>query len=162
MPLSRHHEATIHIPALPEDVFAFADDHRNLSGHMTEKSLMMAGSSFTTEFDGDHGQAIGSHIRMAGQVLGVHVELDEVVTERDDPTHKAWETVGVPKLIVIGPYKMGFDVRPANGETALRVSIDYALPPRHAWIGRVFGKTYARWCVRQISRDVAEHFGSSS
>ena len=44
---------------------------------------------------------------MNGRILGLKLSLDEVVTERDPPARKVWETVGVPRLLVIGPYRMG-------------------------------------------------------
>lgn len=154
----RHEEETLHLAAKAEDVFAFADDHQNLASHMNEKNAMMAGSKFTTEIDGLHARAVGDHIRMGGRVMGLRLELDEVVTERAPPSHKAWETVGAPKLVVIGPYKMGFDVAPDTQGSAFRVSIDYALPKRNAWIGRLFGRAYARWCVRQMTTEVARRF----
>lgn len=127
---------------------------------MNKKSGMMMGSKLWTKIDEDQGQAIGSHIRMGGRVMGVPVELDEIVTERAAPAHKAWETVGAPKLIVIGPYRMAFDITPHEGTSDLRVSIDYALPPKNAWLGRLFGATYARWCVRQMTGDVKMHFAA--
>lgn len=154
----KHEEQTVQLPARPEEVFAFADDHRHLAGHMNEKSMMMAGSRLTSEIDGNGAREIGDHVRMGGRVMGVHVELDEVVSERDVPSHKAWETVGTPKLLVIGPYKMGFDVSPSHGGAELRVSIDYDLPRRNAWLGRLLGRSYARWCLRQMTNDVARHF----
>jgi len=159
---AHHYEEAIAIPAKIESVFAYVDDHDNLAGHMDRPSMMMAGSRLETRLDEGRGQTIGSHIRMRGRVLGIPIDLDEVVTERVEPTHKAWETVGVPRLIVIGPYEMGFDVNPNANGSMLRVSIDYDLPPKNAWLGRLFGKLYARWCVRQMTGEASHHFARGS
>jgi hypothetical protein len=98
---------------------------------------------------------------MSGRVFGVHLYLDEVVTQREPPARKVWETVGLPKLLVIGPYRMGFDVTAYGAESQLRVFIDYALPcswPAR-WLGRVFGGYYARWCTQSMVDDAVNHFG---
>ena len=52
--------------------------------------------------------------------------------------------------------------RNALGYLYLRVSIDYDLPSRGfgRWLGKLFGKTYARWCATRMANDAAEHFGS--
>jgi hypothetical protein len=122
---------------------------------------MMAGGEFTTDIHDAHGAAVGSHISMRGNVLGVRLDVDEVVIERDPPTHKAWATVGTPELFVIGHYEMAFDIEPAPEGSVFRISIRYALPERNKWIGMLLGNSYARWCVRQVTGDVQRHFTAS-
>lgn len=46
---------------------------------------------------------------------------------RDPPLAKRWETVGEPRLLVIGPYRMSFDLMRVNTTAQLRVAIDYGL-----------------------------------
>ena len=113
--------------------------------------------------DSANGQAVGAHIRLTGTVFGIRLFLDEVVTRRDPPTHKVWETVGVPKVLVIGSYRMGVEISPERQGSRLRVFIDFDLPTGWAthWLGRLFGSLYARWCVRQMLTGAAKHFGSS-
>lgn len=155
-----HEETSAEVGAPPEQVFAFLDDHRNLSGHMEKSSLMMAGSSMRIETDERHGQVVGSHIRLDGRVLGIALSLDEVVTEHDPPRRKAWQTVGEPRLLVIGGYRMGFDVHAASRGSGVRMWIDYDLP-RSApgrWLGRLFGRAYARWCTEQMLRGCRQRF----
>lgn len=115
-----------------------------------------------TELDAGRGQRVGSHIRMSGRVLGLELSLDEVVVERVAPHRKVWETVGSPRLLVIGPYRMGFEVTGRGGKSDLRVFIDYALPSAwpQRWLGRAFGGYYARWCVRSIVSDAVHQFAS--
>lgn len=97
---------------------------------------------------------------MTGRIVGLKLSLDEVVTERQPPTRKAWETVGSPRLLVIGPYRMGFDVTPRGSGSQHRVFIDYALPAR--WperrLGRLFGGYYARWCTQSMVADAVKQF----
>jgi hypothetical protein len=148
----RQYFEAVTLDASAEDVFAFADDFTRLSSHMGKSSAMMMGSSMKTSFDEGGGQAIGSHVRMTGRMLGIELFLDEVVREREPPRRKAWETVGTPRLLVIGGYRLGFDIAPIGQRTVLRVFIDYNLPFSFGQrlLGRVFGPVYAKWCVRQM------------
>ena len=112
------------------------------------------------EPDEAHGQAVGSHIRLAGRVFGLRLFLDEVVTRRDPPSDKVWETVGTPKLLVIGAYRMGVHITPEDGASRLRMFIDYDLPTGWAtyWLGRLFSGIYAKWCVHQMLAGASAHF----
>ena len=114
----------------------------------------------SVEADEGDGQAVGSHIRLDGRVLGLRLSLDEVVTRSEPPSHKVWETVGIPRLLVIGAYRMGVYIAPENGGSRLQVFIDYDLPTGRAtyWLGRLFGGVYARWCVRQMLAGASAHF----
>jgi hypothetical protein len=149
---ARHHESHRFVAAAPEQVFAFVDDHARFSSHMSESSWMMGGGSMAVELDDARGQAVGSHIRLSGRVFGVHLSLDEVVTRREPPTHKVWQTVGSPRLLVISAYTMGVQITPERGGSHMRVYIDYDLPKGRAtyWLGLLFGGFYARWCVKRM------------
>ena len=116
------------------------------------------------DIDAGRGQRIGSHIRMAGRVLGIPLSLDEVVVEREPSFRKAWETIGEPRLLVIGPYRMGFTVQPDASGSRLEVFIDYDLPkgPLSRRLGRLFGRFYARWCIRRMVDDAVTHFRAES
>lgn len=111
-----------------------------------------------TETDKRMGRAVGSHIRLSGKVLGISLFVDEVVTRREPPRLKVWETVGNPKLLVVGNYRMGLEIIGENGTSRLRVFIDYDLPARNAWLGKLFGGIYAKWCVRQMLQSAREKF----
>lgn len=161
-PFARHEEAAAVVGATPPEVFAFLDDHRRLSAHMRSSSPMMAGSSMRVETDERRGQAVGSHIRLAGRVLGLRLSLDEVVTDYEPPSRKVWQTVGEPRLLVIGGYRMGFDIVAADRSSSVRMWIDYDLP-RGAparWLGRLLGRAYARWCTEQMLRGCRQAFGA--
>lgn len=145
-------------------VFAFIDDHLRLSSHMSESSWMMGGGRMTTEFDEGRGQNVGSRIRLSGKVFGIKLEVDEIVTERNPPHRKVWETTGEPKLLVIGQYQMGFELTPQDNGSMLRVFIAYALPKSIMghWLGRVFGKIYAKWCTQEMVSSAVNHFAATT
>lgn len=109
---------------------------------------MMAGSHMTIDIDREEGHAVGSKIALSGKILGLRLRVEEVVTEYHPPHAKAWETVGSPRLLVIGPYGMGFSLALRQGGSLLRVFIDYSPPPdagASRLLGRVFGRSYAQW-----------------
>lgn len=157
----RHYEESTFIPASARQVFDFVDDHARLSAHMGQSSWMMGGGRMEVQVDGGHGRAVGSHIRLSGNVLGIHLFLDEVVTQHEPPYRKVWQTVGTPKLLVIGHYRLGFEISVEDRGSRLRVFIDYDLPTTLStrWLGYVFGGMYARWCVRQMIQSAREGFG---
>jgi hypothetical protein len=157
---ARHFESSAFIDASPEDVFALVDDHSRFSSHMSESSLMMGGGRLSVELDEAKGRAVGSHIRLDGRVFGIRLYLDEVVTRHEPPTNKVWETVGAPRLLVIGAYSMGVQIAPEAGGSRLRVFIDYQFPDGCVtyWLGWVFGRFYAGWCVRQMLTGVRKNF----
>lgn len=157
---SNHYEETVFINVISEKIFAFADNHHNFSSHMNKSSWMMGGGKMEIQIDEGEGQKIGSHIKMSGKVFGVSLFLDEVIIERTPPSQKVWETVGKPKLLVIGPYRLGFEISPTDKGSSLRVFIDYDLPQSLSskWLGFLFGGIYAKWCVRQMTQGVQERF----
>ena len=109
--------------------------------------------------DAAEGKAVGSRVGLSGRVLGVGLELEEMVVERDPPRRKTWETVRPPKLLVIGPYRMGFRVEPASATSAvLSVFIDYELPARGAGriLGHLLGSWYATWCTKRMTKEAVE------
>lgn len=158
----RHYERSAPVMAPPADVFAFVDDQSRLSSHMSQSSWMMGGGRMEIATDAGRGREIGSHMRLGGKVFGVRLSLEQVVTEREPPRHKLWETIGTPHLVVIGSYRMGFDIQPDANGSMLRVFIDYELPATSAarWLGYVLGGTYAKWCVTQMVESARQHFAA--
>jgi hypothetical protein len=159
-----HHEQTIGlVGASVERVFAYIDDHERLSSHMSQSSSKMGGGSMRTILDESKGRSVGSVIRLEGTVLGLRLFVEEVVAERVPPNRKTWQTVGAPRLLVIGPYRMGVEVTPAGAGSRLCVFIDYDFPAKGfpRWLGRVFGGFYARWCTRRMVVDAIRHFAPS-
>jgi hypothetical protein len=158
--MKHHCESTADVKAVPDAIFDYLDDHSRLSAHMSKQSWMMAGSRMFLELDGLAGRAIGSRIRLTGRVLGIRLSVEEIVTERQPPLLKVWQTTTAPKLLVIGAYRMGYRIAPRGDTSTLTVFIDYELPVKwpERWFGYLFGKFYARWCVKRMGIDAAAHF----
>ncbi len=150
----QHYEESIVVPLTPEKVFEIIDDHKTLAAHMNKTSLMMAGGAMKTTMDGGHGKQVGSHIKMEGQVLGIKIFLDEVVTKRKPPYAKEWQTGGDPQLIVVGQYSMGINISAEANGSKLTVFINYDYPKNNVWLGKLLGKIYAKWCVGQMMKGV--------
>ena len=156
----RHHHSEVDVTANTNSLFAILDDHTRLASHMEKPSLMMAGATMHVETDALHGQAIGSVIRVTGRVLGMDLAVEEVVTEREPPFRKTWETRGEPRLLVIGAYRMGFTIASNGIHSRLAVFIDYQLPSHgfSQWLGHLFGGSYAAWCTRRMADDAVAAF----
>lgn len=152
---SRHEEYTGSVSGPAAPVFEHLDDQTRLAAHMNRRSWKMGWGKMDLRLDERRGRAVGSRILLRGRVLGVRLLLEEVVTERVPPVRKAWETIGEPKLLVIGRYRMGFELTPAATGTRTRVAIDYDLPqsgfPR--LLGVLFARSYAKWCTRRMVQD---------
>ena len=148
----------VHTPA--DVLFSYLDDHAQLAAHMSKSSWMMLGSRMAIELDASQGRAVGAHICLAGRALGIPLSVEEVVIERQPPLRKVWQTVGIPRLLVIGDYRMGFEIRPLASSVSLRVFIDYALPTKFpgSALGPLLGAFYARWCTASMAQDAANHF----
>lgn len=157
-----HYESAGLIAAPLERVFAFVDDPARLAGHMTESSWMMGGGRMAVTLDAGRGQRPGSRIVMTGRAFGIDLALEEVIEERTPPTRKTWRTVGTPSLVVIGHYRMGCELAPSGDATRLRIFIDYELPARRRWLGRLFGPAYARWCTGRMLLDARLLFGDGA
>jgi hypothetical protein len=149
--LPRHVESVIETGLAPAEAFARLDDHRRLAAHMQSRSPMLAGSSMRIETDAQQGRGIGSRIRLSGQVLGLELFVEEAVVEYLPPRRKVWQTTGEPRLLVIGRYRMGFEVQPCGVGSRVGLWIDYELPRVGvAWLGRRLGRFYARWCTSRM------------
>jgi len=159
MPYAHHTEARVNVSAAPADVFAFLDAQEALGAHMTQRSAMMAGARMIYELDEGRGRAVGSIIRMRGEMLGLTLRVEEVVTERVQPKRKVLETRGDQNMLVINAYRLGFEIEAAGGDTAFCVFIDYDLPPGFlAIFARLPAHLYARWCVTGMADAAVERF----
>ena len=158
--MRRRFQTVVYLSAPSAAVFERLDDQTRLAAHMERRSAMMGGGRMTYQFDVGRGQAVGSHIKMGGPAFGLSLYVDEVVTQRDPPRRKAWETVDQPRLLVVGGYEMGFEITPAACGCDLRVWIAYDLAPNRLgrWLGPLLAPLYAKWCVSRMAGDAAEHF----
>ena len=161
---TRRYAAEGLVPGPIDRVFAYVDDHSRLSSHMSQSSWLMGGGRMDIHFDEGHGQRTGSKIRLQGRVFGLNLFLEEVITERVPPYRKSWQTIGSPRLLIIGHYRMGFELSERKNASALRVFIDYSLPERRfeRWLGLLFANFYARWCTHKMIKDTVKHFNIGS
>lgn len=159
-PYAYRHESSGTVAAPPAVLFEHLDDHARMSEHMSKRSWKMGWGRMAIEFDAGKGREVGSHIRLAGRAFGFWLELEEVVTERIPPHRKVWQTVGNPRLLVIGGYEMGFELTPLDDRTVLRVFIAYSLPASgfERVLGSMFASSYAAWCTRKMVDDAARRF----
>jgi Polyketide cyclase / dehydrase and lipid transport len=162
-PFPLHAQGSAVVRATPESAFAFLDTHENIAAHMNRPSWAMLGGTMTTSLDEFAGKRVGSVINIRGKVLGIPISLAEKIVQRVPPRCKRWETIGTPQLIVIGAYRMGFDLEPASKGCRVTVSIDYELPRAQPGrlLGRLLGPAYARWCVERVIQAVAHAFGGT-
>jgi hypothetical protein len=155
-------DAVAPIEASVESVFEFLDDQSNLSSHMNERSWMMLGSTMDIFMDEHRTRLVGSRFGFTGRVLGIPLRVDEIVTSREPPVQKTWETTAEPTLWVIGRYEMGLELSPRDGLSELRVYIRYNLPA--TWfprlLGMAFGRAYGRWCASKMVSDARKHFAA--
>jgi hypothetical protein len=160
MELPRHYECSTTVTATAAAVFDYLDDHAQLSSHMTESSWMMGNGKMRIEVDRGGGRQLGSEIRLSGRILGAELSVTERVIERQPPLVKTWQTIGVPRLLIIGHYRMGFRLGVQPGGALLTVFIDYAFPESAPgrWLGRLLGDFYARWCTQQMVEGARRHF----
>jgi hypothetical protein len=156
-PFPLHFESSGALATSANVAFKYLDDQRHLGSHMTQSSWMMAGSRMEYVFDAAQGRSVGAKIGLRGKILGIPLTADEVVVDRVPPIRKVWETVGDTKLLVVGSYRMGFEVAPLGDNCRLRVFIDYQLADN--LVGRLLGNAYARWCTKTMVRDAARNFG---
>lgn len=158
--LDRHADCSVFVAASMDALFERLDDHTRLASHMSQSSWQMGGGKMSIAFDEGRGRKVGSHIVLSANILGISLFVDEVVTVREPPVRKVWETVGTPQLLVVGAYRMGFEVSPEPSGSRLRVFIDYELPGGGALLGlgRLLGPMYARWCIRRMAQDAAAGF----
>jgi len=155
-----HAEATREVRAAPSAIFAYIDRPERLSAHMAQRSWQIAGAAMVIEADATGGRAVGSHIRLAGRMLGIPLYVDATVVQREPPNLKAWETVGEPHLLVIGRYRMRISIDARGDRAHVMIAIDYALPAKvpTRWLGMLLGPLYARWCVQQMAQDLVHQF----
>ena len=120
---------------------------------------MMGGGRMDISGDEGRFQRLGSRLRLSGRAFGLMVSLEEEIIDYRPPQTKTWRTLGMPRLLIIGSYRMGFEIHPATGGTNLRVFLDYDLPTGVVrLLGRLLAPTYARWCVRNMLAEGRKRF----
>ncbi len=162
--IKHHYHFTTILQTTAENAFEYLDDPKKLSSHMGKSSWMMAGSKMNIKLDEKEGRGIGAEIILDGTMMGIPLFVREFVTESERPKIKVWETKGPQKLIIMGQYRMGFELTPEGTTTQLKVFIDYSLPSVGVQkvLGLFFSKLYARWCTEQMAKDAVNHFSKKN
>lgn len=139
------------INAAAERVFAYVDDIRNLSRHMSERgSMPMMGSKLTLEIVTTEATGVGATYRYSGRMMGLVIDFSETVTHYVPGREKVWHTIGTSRLLIIDSYEMRVLVEPVSSVASrLAIGIDYELPRSGIWrlIGHALAASYARWCL---------------
>lgn len=158
----RREEARCAVAVPPPLVFEYIDRPERLSAHMSRRFWRLGGTFMSIETDAAAGRAVGSRFRLCGNVFGISLDVECVVVDRVVPGLKEWQTIGTPRLLVIGPYRMALRIQPQNGESVVTISLEWWLAS--GWwsrlLGWLFGGVYARWCVQQMAHDIEAHFAS--
>lgn len=139
------------INAPADQVFAYVDDMRNLSRHMSESPTMpMMGSKLNLEIVTPEPTGVGATYRYTGKMFGLVLDFSEAVTTYIAGREKIWHTIGNPQLLILRDYQMRVLVEPVTPATSkLTISIDYELPKAGGWriAGWLLGDAYSRWCL---------------
>lgn len=154
---NQHYEESVFIPAPVQDVFEYVDDHANYYSHVI-KFARMVGRRMDLQMDEGHGQSVGSHIWLSGKVLGKSLSLEEVIKRREPPRIKTWETVGVPKFLIVGQYQYDVQIEPQGNGSMLHVSFDYDPPKESGWLRQLVGRVYAKLCAREMAKVTRGYF----
>jgi hypothetical protein len=130
-----------------------------LPRHYDYSTALRAPPRAVFEYPDDHAQ-LSSHMSESSWMMG----NSKMRIERDPPNGKVWQTIGVPRLLIIGHYRMGFRIGVEPGGSLLTVFIDYALPQSGPgrWLGRLLGDFYARWCTQQMAEGARRHFDAAA
>lgn len=143
------------IQAPVEKVFSFMDDLSKTGMHMSGSSMMMAGSKLKLEHVSGPEKGVGAGFRWSGKMLGFELDFTVVVTKWVENAEKVWETIGMPKLIILGWYLMHLKTEPVTGGTLVSLEIQYIRPRGFFYklLSILFARRYAEWCVTRMLND---------
>ena len=148
----------VNIKSKPEEVFAFIDDIENMGMHMTKANAPMMGSKLTIEWLTQHKTGLGSKYRWRGKAMGMKMDFTVEVTKWIEGKEKTWETVGEAKMIVLSWYRMYLILTPLQKETTQAELGIYYTKPKGSFLGFLFARRYAVWCVKNMLKDSQKHF----
>lgn len=138
-----------------EKVFQQMDDFSKTGMHMSESSMMMMGSKLKLEQLSSQSTGVGAKYRWYGTMMGMTIDLSEMVTKWQPPQSKEWETVGDAQIIIMSWYRMRFEINTAKDATVVKLSISY-LPPKQ-WYYKIlsffFATWYCNWCLNNMLQD---------
>lgn len=150
---------TITINATTETVFRYIDNINNTGWHMMKRSMPLMGSKLNLEILSENKSRPGAIYRWYGKILGLTIDFSETVTKWVPNKEKAWQTIGVPKIIIMSNYEMRFLVEPFGEKTRLIFEINYDLPRSPFWkfIGFLLDGWYSRWCLKNMIKGAKDN-----
>lgn len=157
----KHYEESIFIPAPARNVFDYVDDHSRYYSHVI-KFARLLGGHMDLQMDESHGQSVGSHIRLSGKVFGRSLSLEEVITKREVPYIKTWETVGTPKFLIVGKYQYTVRVESKDHGSFLNISFDFSPPKKSGWFRLFLSNIYSKMCAGEMVKMTRNYFIKSN
>lgn len=156
----RFYEKEMIINGTSDSVFAFMDDIRNTGKHMTKSSGAMAGGKLKIEWLSKNKTGLGTKYRWTGKAMGIKMDFTVEVSKWVEGKEKVWGTVGGAKMIVIDWFEMYLIMTQAkDGISKAKLSINYT--KHKGLLGFLFGKSYAKWCVKSMLKDTRKHFNKT-
>lgn len=149
---TKHLSSQTIVQASPTEVFGCLDDMHEIGKHMTESSMPLMGSKLKFEILSPNVTDIGATYRYYGKIMGLPLDITEVVRSYKMNEEKYWETIGEPKIIIMSHYVLGFQLQPTAGGTQATFVIDYEIP-QHGLskiLGLLLSNWYAHWCLRMM------------
>ena len=136
------------------------DDLSKTGMHMSQSSMMMMGSKLTLEQLEGPSKGVGATFHWTGKVMGMPIDITETVTKWIENKEKVWETIGSPKIIILGWYRMSLKTEPAKEGTLASLQIEYTQP--NGWFYKIlsffFAGWYSRWCLNNMLNDTKKEF----
>ena len=148
------------IHSSPQKVFSFMDNLSKTGMHMSENSMMMMGSKLILEQLSGPLQGVGATFHWYGKVMGMSIDITETVTKWTENHEKIWETIGTPKIILLGWYRMILKTEPAKEGTLASLQIDYTPPSGlfHNILYFFLSHYYCNWCLNNMLNDSKKIF----
>jgi len=150
-------QETVLIDAPPHDVFMFMDDITHSGMHMSKRSMAMMGGRLNLELLSPNSTGPDVSYRWRGRAMGLPIDFTVVVTKWIEGKERIWETIGDPKVIVIGWFQMFLNLTQTDGKTSATLGITYDQP--RGLLGKLLcvllGPWYAKWCLHSMLEDAA-------
>ena len=148
-------ERTKIFQASPEEVFDCLDDLGITGMHMTKSSMPMMGGKMDLEFLTEQKKGLHTKYRWTGKVLWWNLDFTVLVTNWIRGKEKAWETIGVTKLIIYSWFRMNLKIKEVPEGSAAQLSISYEKP--NGFFNQILcfllGSWYCKWCIKNMLSD---------
>lgn len=152
------------IHVYPEKAFAYMDNIGNTGMHMTKSSMPMMGSKLELKQLSENATGLNSKFRWFGKMMGFTMDFTVVVTKWIKDKEKVWETIGEPKMIILGWYKMHLVLSPEGKNTKAELSLAYTKPTGlfFKFIAFFLAPFYANWCLNNMLQDSKKFLEATS